>query len=289
MTSLTEHNPGLMYREGTLAAGLGRRRRAQLAVLHRRFPGPFNATQAASAIGTAIGPTRRLLAALAAGGWLSRVRPGWYIAVPLEASEPSEWREDPWIVAATLFSPGYIGGWSAAEHWGLTDQIFSVIYIVAGKKVTPNRQSVQGTDFAIRSVPEEALFGTRRVWRRQVPVDVSDPHRTIIDVLDVPGAAGGALHASEVLSTYFESADADPARLLQYGDRLGRGTVFKRLGYLAERQQLADASFIGACHSRITRGLSWLDAAGPREGRIVSRWNLRVNSARLGPDNEAQS
>ena len=173
MTSLTENNPVLMYREGTLAAGLGRRRRAQLAVLHRRFPAPFNATQAAAALGTAIGPTRRLLAALAAGGWLSRVRPGWYIAVPLEASEPSEWREDPWIVAATLFTPGYIGGWSAVEHWGLTDQIFSVIYVVSGKKVTPSRQSVQGTDFTIRSVRREALFGTRRVWRRQVLRSVS--------------------------------------------------------------------------------------------------------------------
>ena len=118
VTNLTEDNRVTMYREDSLAAGLGRRRRAQLAVLHRRFPGPFNATQAASALGMTIVPTRRLLAALAAGGWLSRVRPGWYIAVPLEASEPSEWREDPWIVASTLFTPGYIGGWSAAEHCG---------------------------------------------------------------------------------------------------------------------------------------------------------------------------
>ena len=148
-----------MYREDSLAAGLGRRRRAQLAVLHRRFPGPFNATQAASALGTAIAPTRRLLAALAAGGWLSRVRPGWYIAVPLEASEPSEWREDPWIVAATLFTPGYIGGWSAAEHWGLTDQIFSVIYVVAGKKVTPS--STVGSGYGLHH-PERAQGGTVR-------------------------------------------------------------------------------------------------------------------------------
>ena len=148
-----------MYREDSLPAGLGRRRRAQLAVLHRRFPGPFNATQAASVLGTAIAPTRRLLAALAAGGWLSRVRPGWYIAVPLEASEPSEWREDPWIVAATLFGPGYIGGWSAAEHWGLTDQIFSVIYVVSGKKVTPS--STVGSGYRLHH-PERAQGGTVR-------------------------------------------------------------------------------------------------------------------------------
>lgn len=285
---LEDNNRFLMNREHTAAAGIGGPRRAQLAVLHRRFPGPFNAAQAASALGTAITPTRRLLAALAERGWLARLRPGWYIAVPLEASQPSDWREDPWIVAGTLFAPGYIGGWSAAEHWELTDQIFSDIYVVAGKKVTPRRQLIQGTEFVIRSAQATELFGTRRVWRRRVAVDVSDPHRTIIDVLDVPAAAGGALHASEILGTYFESPGAEPARLLEYGDRLGRGTVFKRLGYLAELQRHGNRGFIDACHRRITSGLSWLDPAGPRRGRIVSRWNLRVNIARLAPRLEAK-
>lgn len=288
MFGQTENNRLRIYHKGTEVAGVGGPRRAQLAVLHRAFPGPFNAAQAASVLGTAITPTRRLLAALASGGWLARVRSGWYIAVPLEASEPSEWREDPWIVAGTLFAPCYLGGWSAAEHWELTDQIFSDVYVISGRKVTPRLQSIQGTDFVIRSVPRRALFGTRRVWRRQVAVEVSDVHRTIIDVLDVPAMAGGGLHAFEVLCAYFERAEADPARLLEYGDRLGRGTVFKRLGYLAEQQKLADPGFVEACHNRITRGLSWLDPGAPREGRIVSRWNLRVNIARLAPDNKAR-
>ena len=157
---------------------------------------------------------------------------------------------------------------------------------MAGTKVTPSRQTIQGTDYVIRSVPSQALFGTRRVWRRQLAVDVADPHRTIIDVLDLPAAAGGALHASEVLREYLESPIADPARLLDYGDRLGRGTIFKRLGYLAERQALVNGDFIDECRKRITSGLSWLDPTGPREGRIVSRWNLRVNIARLAPENE---
>lgn len=270
-------------REGTSAAGVGRRRRAHLALLHRNFPAPFNAAQAASVLGTELAPARLILAALASGGWLARVRPGWYVAVPLDATEPSEWRADPWVVAGILFAPNYIGGWSAAEHWELTDQIFSDIYVVAGKKVTPRRQSIQGTNFIFRSVPRRELFGTRRVWRRQVAVEVSDPHRTIIDVLDVPAAAGGGLHAFEILRAYFESADADPGRLLEYGDRLGRGTVFKRLGYLVELQRLADDGLVVACQNRITQGLSWLDPAGPRRGRIVSRWNLRVNIARLAP------
>ena len=152
-----------------------------------------------------------------------------------------------------------------------------------GRKISPTRQTVQGTAFLIRTAPERTLFGTRRVWRRRVQVDVSDPHRTVIDVLDVPSSAGGALHASEALRAYFESEHADEDMLLEYGDRLGRGAVFKRLGYLVERAGLADADFLQACRGRITKGVSRLDPDAPPRGRIVSRWNLRVNVHRLAP------
>ena len=284
MTSISEESSTSTYPENNPFAGVTGRRREQLMTLHRAFSGPFDAAQAAAALSTDLGHTRRLLANLANSGWLARVRKGWYICVPLEASEPKEWREDPWIVAATLFSPGYIGGWSALEHWGLTDQIFNVIYVVVGRKIKPAQQTIQGTDFLIRTVPNRTLFGTRRVWRQRVPVNVSDPHRTIIDTLDVPAAAGGALHTSEVLQAYFDSEHANQAKLLQYGDRLGRGTVFKRLGYLAEIGSFADAAFVEACRARLSKGLSKLDPGGPATGRIVARWNLRVNTPRLLPE-----
>ena len=282
MTIAEESLPN-MHPQKDLYAGVTGRRRRQLMMLCRAFSGPFDATQAAKVLGTDVVRTHHLLANLAKTGWLARVRHGWYICVPIEASEPSEWREDPWVVAAAFFSPGFIGGWSALEYWGLTEQIFNVIYVFAGKKVKSARQTIQGTDFLIRTVPERTLFGTRRVWRQRVPVNVSDPHRTIIDILDVPAAAGGILHASEVLQTYFESEHSDQETLLQYGDRLGRGTVFKRLGYLAERASLANVDFVEACRSRITKGLSQLDPNGPPKGRIIARWNLRVNTPRLAP------
>ena len=286
MTYPAESSLVPVYYEGGPFAGVTGRRRHQLLMLHRAFHGPFDAAQAASVLDIEVDRTRRLLAALADSGWLARVRRGWYIGVPIDASAPGEWREDPWVVAATLFSPGYIGGWSAVEHWGLTDQIFNVIYVVVGRKVAPTRQTLQGTDFLIRTVPERALFGTRRVWRQSVAVNVADLHRTMIDILDVPASAGGVLHAFEVLQAYLESEHFDQAKLLEYGDRLGRGTVFKRLGYLTERAKIADADFIEACRSRITRGVSRLDPSGPSTGHIVAKWNLRVNTWRLSHDAE---
>ena len=285
MATVSENTSPLMYREGDLLAGVSGRRRKQLVTLHRAFRGPFDATQASFVLNIDLRRTRRLLASLAENGWLTRVRKGWYISVPLEVSEPEKWREDPWVLASTLFSPIYVGGWSAAEHWGLTDQLFNVVYIFSGKKIAPTRQTVQHTEYLIRTVPEVSLFGTRRVWRKEVPVDVSDPHRTVVDILNVPAAGGGVLHGFEVLQAYFDSEYADQDKLIEYGDRLGRGTVFKRLGYLAEHGELADARFLATCRSRITKGVSLLDPGGTKKGPIVARWNLRINSQRLAPGN----
>ena len=101
--------------------------------------------------------------------------------------------------------------------------------------------------------------------------------------MDVPASAGGVLKASWVLRVCFEGDDAEPARLVEYGDRQGRSALFKRLGYLAERLGLGDQFVIEECRTRVSQGSSWLDPAGQQEGRIVSRWNLRVNIARLAP------
>lgn len=261
--------------------GISAASREALTLLNRTFNRPFDASQAADMLQLELGKTRRLLAALADGGWLARVRHGWYITVPLEAAAPSERREDPWVVAATLFAPCYIGGWSACEHWGFFNQLFSGTYVVAARKITPTDQIIQDSRFKVRSIQEHQSFGTRRVWRQSIPVEVSDPHRTIIDIMDVPGAAGGALPATQALRAYFGSELADEHLLCEYGDRLGRGALYKRLGYLVEREGLGSGEFVDACRERVSKGISSLDPSQPDVGRIVSRWQLKVNVVRL--------
>lgn len=120
-------------------------------------------------------------------------------------------------------------------------------------------------------------FGTQETLRRDTSIALSDPHRTIVDIMDVPESAGGALHAADIVRAYFSSAHADEQQLLNYGDRVGRGSPFKRLGYLAERDGLGSAAFIKACHERVSRGISLLDPTVSDQGRIVSRWHLKVH------------
>jgi predicted transcriptional regulator of viral defense system len=222
---------------------------------------------------------RRFLAYLAARGWLARVQPGLYVAVPLEASEPADWREDPWVVAASLFAPCYIGGWSACEHWGLTDQIFRDVMVVSGSWTRNRSPTIQGTKYRVKVISPERLFGTRVVWRGRVRVEVSDPSRTVLDLLDDPELGGGIRHVADVLTEWFAGEHRDDQRLLDYAERLGNRSVYKRLGFLVDRLGISAPELLAKCEQLMSTGVVRLDPSGPDRGRRVKRWNLIANVA----------
>jgi predicted transcriptional regulator of viral defense system len=259
-----------------MTAGINATRRRRLERLHRSFSAPFTIAEAAAVLGVEPADARRELGYLSRRGWLTRIRRGLYLPVPLDAPRSGEWTEDPWIVASKAFAPSYIGGWSACEHWDLTEQVFRDVVVVTSRPVRRRRQELQGMPFLVTIRSGDAMFGTRNVWRRDVRVAVSDPSRTIIDVLDDPGIGGGIRHVAAVLDEYLRSEHRNDEQLIEYGDRLGNRAVFKRLGWLLEVLGVDDA-LRDACLARRSTGLSKLDPTVSATGRIVRRWGLRVN------------
>lgn len=261
------------------ARGISERNRRLLTRLHRGVSGPFTPEDASHLLSLDIRRVRRFLAYLADKGWLVRVRRGLYTTVPLDAIEPGAWREDPWVVASKVFSPFYIGGWTACEHWGLTEQIFRETVVISGRSFRHRETEIHGFPFRIKVVREEKIFGTEAVWRGRVRVPVSDPARTVVDVLDDPAIGGGIRHVAEVLEAYLSHERRDDALLLDYAHKLGNRTVFKRLGHLLEVLGAAETSLVDACRRAISSGISLLDPTAAPRGPIVKRWNVRVNVA----------
>ena len=262
--------------------GISTKNRELLGLLNRGFDGPFSAREAAIALGYTIEGAHRLLAYLAARGWLVRVSRGYYTTVPLDAIEPTEWREDPWLVASKVFGPAcYIGGWTACEHWNLTDQLFNTTVLFTARKVRNTETDIQGSPLRLRHTTPYNIFGTRSVWRGQSRVNVSDPSRTLVDVLDSPEIGGGIRHVAEVLEAYFDSEHLNESLLLEYTGRLGNRTVFKRLGYLIEVLDIEAPELVQECRERMSSGMSLLDPSLPRRGPSRRRWNLRLNAAIL--------
>ena len=207
-------------------------------------------------------------------GWLRRVAQGAYVPVPLEILDSERVLDDPWVLVPALYEPCYIGGRTAAEHWDLTEQIFNDIVVVTSQLIRERHQERHGSAFTLKHLRADKIFGTKPVWRHHTKVQVSDVHRTIIDVLDEPSLGGGIQHVSECLKSYLGRGDRSDGILIDYADRLGNGAVFKRLGFLAEPDPRA-AKLAELCLSRLTAGNAKLDPALGCS-RLVSRWRLFV-------------
>ena len=256
--------------------GISGRTRSLLEALHRAGPGPYDALSAASLWGVERDPAGRRLRMLAERGWLTRARHGLYWPVPLDA-RASEWTDDPWLVAAKLYPTGYIGGWSACEHWGLTDQLFRDLLVFTPDRAAARHVLVGVTPITARVIKPDRVFGTQMAWRKAAQVAVSDPSRTVADLLGDPAAGGGIRHVADVLETYLGSDRSDRDLLVAYLERLGNGAAFKRLGYLVERLGIDGDKLVEACRFQITKGTSLLDPAAAPRGPIMTRWNLRIN------------
>ena len=258
--------------------GISQAHRQLLSRLHRQFGGPFTSSEATDCLQLPAQKVNQLLAHWASRGWLSRVRRGTYVTVPLEATYPSEWRRDPWVIAASVFAPCYIGGWSAAEHWGLTEQIFADVVVFTASGVRRRRQTIKGTQFLVAATSEDRMFGLQSAWRDNVRVYVSSPTRTVVDILDNPRIGGGIKHVAQIVDELISGEHRNDRTLVEFAKKLGNKTVCKRLGFILESSGLDTPELLAFCRDNVSAGYSRLDPTIRRKGRLLRKWNLEVNA-----------
>jgi predicted transcriptional regulator of viral defense system len=268
-----------------VGAGISQAGRAELATVlgsGRRFVTPAIVVEA---LGIESDAAAKRLARWADEGWLRRARRGLYIPVPVDASSPANWTEDPLVLATAVWSPCYFTGWTAANHWALTDQVFRTTVLKTTERVRMSSVRVLDDDYLVSHVsPTMIEWGMKTEWTREIRLRFADPARTVIDILDAPRLGGGIRHCAEILASFMD--DHDPATLIEYGDRLGNRAVFKRLGFILEALGIAPPSMVDACRTRVSAGISPLDPAGPQAGRVISKWGLRLNVT-LAPEEPA--
>jgi predicted transcriptional regulator of viral defense system len=258
--------------------GISSQSRQRLSQILRSEPGLITPEAAARHLSLPRVRAARELARWAKAGWLARVRRGAYAPVPLEATSPDIAIEDAWVVAASLFSPCYIAGWSAAEHWGLTEQIFRPVCVVTVSRPRKRIQHLRGTQFSLHSTTADKVFGTQSVWRHNVRVAVSDPARTIVDMLGDPSLGGGIRSVSDMLDLFLREQRKFVPKLREYAVRLRNGAVFKRLGFLLERTHPTEHDLIAVCRTQLTTGYAALDPKLTRD-KLITSWHLWVPSS----------
>jgi predicted transcriptional regulator of viral defense system len=253
--------------------GIGKLSRKRLSEVIRHCKGCIKAADVADCLQISGIKARNLLAIWSKRGWLQRIRPGLYLAVELASESPDDILIDPWVVATQLYPPCYIGGWSACEYWGFTDQIFSSVVVLTAKRVNGKEQMAGNMTFLIKKQDSEKMFGLKTVWKESIKVQVSDPHKTIIDLLDDPTLAGGIRSLFDMLQKYFQSEHLNTALLLEYADQMKNKTIFKRLGYLLSILKPAEIDLIDQCKKRISQGNSQIDPSS-KGNRLIKKWRL---------------
>jgi predicted transcriptional regulator of viral defense system len=255
--------------------GLREKGRLQLAQLLHSAPEIITVAHAKQALQVDAPRAAAILAALARRGWLSRIRQGLYVQVPLQATTPEIFPEEPRAIAHEIFQPCYIAGWSAAMHWGLTEQIFNTIFIATTKKVHHRELDLKGIKFVIKTISAKKFFGTQPIWTGRTKIEIADATKTVIDCLDDPAMAGGIRLTYEFLNTYFRSKEKNSALLIEYAEKMHSSTVFKRLGYLLELGFAEETELLAICKAKIKKGYSQLDPNSPGK-KLITRWGLFV-------------
>lgn len=253
-------------------------RRAELASLSRAARAGVVGVEEAAAVwkDSRRGASLRL-ARLARAGWLSRVRRGVYFIAPLDAGG-NVVAEDPWVLAHELFAPAYIGGWTAAEHWGLTEQLFRETFVATAANIREREQTKLGVAFRLVRVPLARVASVHTIWRGSVRVRVSNAERTLIDGCIDPSWVGGVRPLVEMLASYRDSANASPERLAKELTESNSGAAHKRLGLIVERIWPEATRLIDAAARGRTAGVIRLDPAIASQGKMSRRWGLWVNA-----------
>lgn len=221
---------------------------------------------------------REKLALLESKGWVDRLEQGSYMVVPLQAGLERVWSEDALAVGTFLAPEGAAAYWSAVRHWNWTTQLPSVVTFMTPRRRFNRSLTVLGVRYQFVLVRPERLFGVSQAFEGGLPLRVTERERTIVDMMDRPDLCGGVAEVVEALRAGW--AECEPARVAEYAQRHGGGTVPKRLGFLVEQLGLeAPAGLVEQLQDLMGAGMSDLDRGGAKSGRYVRRWRLRINTA----------
>ncbi|VAW26772.1 hypothetical protein MNBD_BACTEROID06-303 [hydrothermal vent metagenome] len=217
----------------------------------------------------------RLLARWCKNGWIYRIKRGTYVPIPINSTSSDVILEEPFVVVESIYGPGYIAGFTAIKHWDFSEQIFETITFFTCQKVKNRNPCHGGIKFKIKTIANYKMFGLKNLWFGNIKVKVSDPTKTMIDLLDDPKLVGGISVICDFFSEYIESEYYNFDLLIQYAHKMRNRTIFKRLGLILETKFNVTDKSLDVLLKNISVGLSEFDPLIPSND-VIHKWRLKV-------------
>ena len=256
--------------------GIGKSYRKKLSRVLEKNYSVITAKLVSETLKVPIQESGRLLSRWNKSGWIKRIKRGSYIPVPLESTTSKVIVDEPFLVGDSLYAPGYLAGFSAVKHWDLTEQIIESVTYFTLKKVKNRNPIHGGIKFKLKTISKHKLFGLKTLWIGSKKVRISDPSKTMIDLLDDPKIVGGITIITDFFSEYIDSEHYDFDLLIQYAHQMNNKTIFKRLGLIYESMFKANEEVLSILLKNISSGFSEFDPTVSSKYNIV-KWRLKTS------------
>ena len=262
---------------GIYKSSLSRREVALLAAWERERRVSVTLDEIRRAVGAAV--ARDVASRLVAKKALERIGPGRYLVRPLRTlARPTVTSAA--VQAAVLLQtePYYLGGlWALTFHRLTEQQYVSALDAFVARRLSSKR--LAGARLAFHRVNSERLeYGSLAIDLEGMSVRISDPERTLIDLLDFPGLAGGGGEPLRMVKTALAREGVAQDRFVEYAARGARSSTCQRVGVLLERAGTSPRR-LAELRRRVlkTKSVLSMDPGAPRAGPFNRRWSVIEN------------
>jgi predicted transcriptional regulator of viral defense system len=243
--------------------------------LQQRGKTIFSSAEAMEIYGKNRYATGDFLSELVKRGILARVKAGVYLLLQA-GSEDTQLTNWP-VIARELTgkAPYFISHYSAMRIHGMTTHPLNNVFLTLIQR--KHQKSLSGISYHFIYSKKEHFWGHAAYWAtKQEQVRVSDPERTLLDGFDRPELCGGITDV--VRGIWAAQKKIDFKKLERYAARYRTKAAVKRLGFVLETLKIAPDLLPGLAQIIQRAGdYSALDPQGPKEGKHLKRWGIRLN------------
>lgn len=232
------------------------------------------------ALGASEGYTRKLAHGLVKKGWLERLRPGLFQLIPADRGREGVADTNPLAAGSVLISPYFYSFGTACTHHGLTEQVFSEVYLACQEDRRP--ETIRGKRYVFVQIPKRRFFGFQEITVLGHAVQMATRERALLDAIDRPRYAGGIGEVSRIVHRAARKISWDP--LLELASSWGSSALVQRLGYFMDLHQnhMPDEARAALVELVLPRSKIQLGSRSRwgTSGKLVQPWNVVGNVPR---------
>ncbi len=213
-------------------------------------------------------------------GWLERLRPGLFQLVPADRGREGVADTNPLAAGAVLVSPYFYSFGTTCTHHGLTEQVFSEVYLACQEQRRP--ETIRDKRYIFVHVPESYFFGFEEITVLGHAVQMATTERAVLDALNRPRYASGIGEVSRIVARATAKVSWDT--LLKLAGKWGSSALMQRLGYFVDLHRADVPDHVRATLLELVRPQSKIQVGSRRKwgttGNLVRPWNVTENVPR---------